>query len=140
MPCWEVAPLKIAGPPQAQAHAHDTAAPRTWCDIYGNRYLNVRACVKLHPVKPAQCNGAGMTIHGPCDATAVAVQDVGPAEKKWMEFFSNPSAYWDNRQNKRNPRAPDFKHKDDKDSVLWLDSRGYPSLGGGAAAECRAGQ
>ncbi|CAK0784505.1 hypothetical protein CVIRNUC_007709 [Coccomyxa viridis] len=52
--------------------------------------------------------------------------DVGPSEKKWMEFFSNPSAYWDNRQNKRNPRAPDFKHKDDKDSVLWLDSRDTP--------------
>ncbi|CAL5229676.1 g13043 [Coccomyxa viridis] len=53
--------------------------------------------------------------------------NVGVAEKKWMEFFDNPNAYWDNRQNKRNPRAPDFKHKDEKDTVLWLDSRDTPS-------------
>ena len=58
---------------------------------------------------------------------ASAVQSVGAAEKKWMEFFDNPNAYWDNRQNKRNPRAPDFKHKDEKDTVLWLDSRDTPS-------------
>lgn len=55
------------------------------------------------------------------------MQNVGVAEKKWMEFFDNPNAYWDNRQNKRNPRAPDFKHKDEKDTVLWLDSRDTPS-------------
>ncbi len=58
---------------------------------------------------------------------ASAVQSVGAAEKKWMEFFDDPNAYWDNRQNKRNPRAPDFKHKDEKDTVLWLDSRDTPS-------------
>ena len=56
-----------------------------------------------------------------------AVQSVGPPEKKWMDFFDNPNAYWDNRQNKRNPKAPDFKHKDDKDTVLWLDSRDTPN-------------
>ena len=66
-------------------------------------------------------------MYASCDAEGVIAQEVGPAEKKWMEFFSNPSAYWDNRQNKRNPRAPDFKHKDDKESVLWLDSRDTPS-------------
>ena len=56
-----------------------------------------------------------------------AVQSVGAPEKKWMDFFDNPNAYWDNRQNKRNPRAPDFKHKDEKDTVLWLDSRDTPN-------------
>ena len=55
------------------------------------------------------------------------MQSVGAPEKKWMDFFDNPNAYWDNRHNKRNPRAPDFKHKDDKDAVLWLDSRDTPS-------------
>ena len=54
-------------------------------------------------------------------------QNVGPAEKKWMDFFSNPNTYWDNRTNKKNPRAPDFKHKDIKETVLWLDSRDTPS-------------
>lgn len=55
------------------------------------------------------------------------MQNASPAEKKWMEFFSNTNGYWDNRHNKRNPRAPDFKHKDEKDTVLWLDSRDTPS-------------
>jgi hypothetical protein len=52
-------------------------------------------------------------------------QDVTPAEKKWIEFFQNPAAYWDNRQTKRNPRGPDFKLKDG-DVALWLDSRDTP--------------
>lgn len=42
-----------------------------------------------------------------------------------MDFFADTSAYWDNRTNKRNPRAPDFKAKDG-DAALWLDSRDTP--------------
>jgi len=29
--------------------------------------------------------------------------------------------WWDNREGKRNPKAPDFKHKDDG-RALWLNS------------------
>lgn len=64
------------------------------------------------------------------------MQGVGAPEKKWMDFFNDPNAYWDNRHNKRNPRAPDFKHKDDKDTVLWLDSRDTPSCKPSTQATC----
>ncbi|CAL8469525.1 g9066 [Coccomyxa elongata] len=50
---------------------------------------------------------------------------VDAASQKWMDFFADPMAYWDNRTNKRNPRAPDFKAKDG-DAALWLDSRDTP--------------
>jgi len=55
----------------------------------------------------------------------LSAQSVAPAEQKWMDFFAEPSGYWDNRFNKRNPRAPDFKAKDG-DAALWLDSRDTP--------------
>ena len=46
-------------------------------------------------------------------------------EARWAEFFAQPSLYWDNRTTKRNPRAPDFKHKDSGEA-LWIDSRDTP--------------
>jgi hypothetical protein len=48
-----------------------------------------------------------------------------PTSQKWSGFFRNPSGFWDNRFNKRNPKAPDFKAKDG-DVALWLDSRDTP--------------
>eukprot|EP00270_Netrium_digitus_P012095 TRINITY_DN389_c1_g2_i1.p1 TRINITY_DN389_c1_g2~~TRINITY_DN389_c1_g2_i1.p1 ORF type:complete len:338 (-),score=68.02 TRINITY_DN389_c1_g2_i1:6-1019(-) len=41
-------------------------------------------------------------------------------EELWTEFFSNPSAFWDNRK-KKPPGAPDFKHKSTGEG-LWVDS------------------
>ncbi|KAL9681076.1 hypothetical protein QQ045_012857 [Rhodiola kirilowii] len=54
-----------------------------------------------------------------------------PSEKRknrlhlWQLFFANPQEWWDNRKDKRNPRAPDFKHKDTGE-VLWLPSPDDP--------------
>ncbi|CAM8945704.1 unnamed protein product [Rhodiola kirilowii] len=54
-----------------------------------------------------------------------------PSEKRknrlhlWQLFFTNPQEWWDNRKDKRNPRAPDFKHKDTGE-VLWLPSPNDP--------------
>ncbi|CAH8362794.1 unnamed protein product [Eruca vesicaria subsp. sativa] len=39
----------------------------------------------------------------------------------WEAFFANPDDWWDRRRNKKNPRLPDFKHKD-TDEALWLSS------------------
>ena len=38
----------------------------------------------------------------------------GQAQKdlQWEAYFANPGGYYDNRENKRNPKAPDFKSKD----------------------------
>lgn len=41
------------------------------------------------------------------------------ADAKWQRYFANPNDYYDNRANKRNPNAPDFKHKQTGES-LWL--------------------
>lgn len=47
--------------------------------------------------------------------------DKRPTEELWADYQANPSRWWDNRDDKRNPKAPDFKHKDTGEG-LWLDS------------------
>ncbi|KAJ7533582.1 hypothetical protein O6H91_13G056000 [Diphasiastrum complanatum] len=47
-------------------------------------------------------------------------------ERLWEQFFSDPSQWWDNRCDKENPEAPDFKHKITKKS-LCIDDRFRPS-------------
>ncbi|ONK74398.1 uncharacterized protein A4U43_C03F5810 [Asparagus officinalis] len=49
----------------------------------------------------------------------------GSTEKLWQAFFANPVDWWDNRQNKRNPRYPDFKHKDTGEA-LWIEGKFNP--------------
>ncbi|KAI5395057.1 protein OSB1, mitochondrial [Lathyrus oleraceus] len=49
----------------------------------------------------------------------------GSVVELWQVFFANPGEWWDNRRNKRNPKAPDFKHKDTGEA-LWIDSRSTP--------------
>ena len=41
-------------------------------------------------------------------------------EDLWLEYFADPTQWWDNRAKKRNPRAPDFKHRVSK-KALWID-------------------
>lgn len=46
-------------------------------------------------------------------------------QELWQAFFANPLDWWDNRKNKKNPKSPDFKHKDTGEA-LWLDSKYNP--------------
>lgn len=46
-------------------------------------------------------------------------------EMYWRQFFDCPSEWWDNRSTRRNPRAPDFKHKVTS-KALWIDNRHTP--------------
>ncbi|CAM6096009.1 unnamed protein product [Calypogeia fissa] len=46
-------------------------------------------------------------------------------EKRWQEYFADPSQWWDNRDTKRNPKAPDFKHKSTNEG-LWVKSWNNP--------------
>ncbi|KAF4393882.1 hypothetical protein F8388_018373 [Cannabis sativa] len=39
----------------------------------------------------------------------------------WKELLENPNKWWDNRIDKKNERAPDFKHKETGEG-LWLSS------------------
>lgn len=47
-------------------------------------------------------------------------------DELWLDYKEHPERYWDNRENKRNPRAPDFKNKE-SGQALWLDSYNRPS-------------
>ncbi|XP_050218104.1 protein OSB3, chloroplastic/mitochondrial-like [Mercurialis annua] len=40
-------------------------------------------------------------------------------DEYWTELVDNPNKWWDNRSNKRNVKAPDFKHKE-TGVGLWL--------------------
>ncbi|KAJ6753823.1 PROTEIN OSB2 CHLOROPLASTIC [Salix purpurea] len=37
----------------------------------------------------------------------------------WKDLVENPNKWWDNRFNKKNPKSPDFKHKETGEG-LWL--------------------
>jgi len=56
-----------------------------------------------------------------------------PVEALWQDLFANPGNWHDNRQGKQNPKAPDFKHKTQKEpggkySVsLWVSGRDTPA-------------
>ncbi|MED6148545.1 hypothetical protein PIB30_054108 [Stylosanthes scabra] len=39
----------------------------------------------------------------------------------WNDLVNNPTKWWDNRIDKRNPKAPDFKHKETGEG-LWLNN------------------
>jgi hypothetical protein len=41
-------------------------------------------------------------------------------EHAWLEYFADPGLWWDNQSSKRNPKAPDFKHKVSK-RALWIE-------------------
>ncbi|VVA13862.1 PREDICTED: OSB1 mitochondrial [Prunus dulcis] len=46
-------------------------------------------------------------------------------QELWQAFFANPVDWWDNRKTKRNPKYPDFKHKDTGEA-LWIEGRYNP--------------
>ncbi|GFR51244.1 hypothetical protein Agub_g13619 [Astrephomene gubernaculifera] len=48
-------------------------------------------------------------------------------QTKWESLRSNPEEWYDNRNRKTNPKAPDFRRKDDKMVALWLNSHNRPS-------------
>ncbi|KAK4281225.1 hypothetical protein QN277_012747 [Acacia crassicarpa] len=54
-----------------------------------------------------------------------AAVNTGSTEELWQVFFANPVEWWDNRRNKRNPKYPDFKHKDTGEA-LWVEGRSNP--------------
>lgn len=54
-----------------------------------------------------------------------AGSSAGSPEELWQAFFANPIEWWDNRRDKRNPKYPDFKHKDTGEA-LWIEGRFNP--------------
>ncbi|KAK7363948.1 hypothetical protein VNO80_12233 [Phaseolus coccineus] len=48
-------------------------------------------------------------------------KDSKGGDVSWNDLVQNPAKWWDNRLDKRNEKAPDFKHKETGEG-LWLDS------------------
>ena len=53
------------------------------------------------------------------ESSGSSVADEGE-DYLWRQYFSDPSQWWDNWKNKRNPKGPDFKHKVTREA-LWID-------------------
>ncbi|KAG2427729.1 hypothetical protein HXX76_012054 [Chlamydomonas incerta] len=58
----------------------------------------------------------------------------------WEALRSNPEEWYDNRNRKTSDRQPDFVRRDDRNSALWLDSRGAPEWVGELLSELDARQ
>lgn len=52
--------------------------------------------------------------------TQAVTREEHAANEEWARarFATNPEEFWDNRTNKRNPKAPDIKHRN-LDVVIW---------------------
>lgn len=57
-------------------------------------------------------------------------QGGSPMEELWVQYFANPSAFWDNRKKKadgtRKPNSPDFVEKDGERRALWIIDKKTP--------------
>ena len=73
---------------------------------------------------PAQFNPAQAVYQG---GPPASVQSSSPEEQLWIEYFNDPSQWFDNRVDKKNPKGPDFRHKSRKDPQsgynvgLWMN-------------------
>jgi hypothetical protein len=69
----------------------------------------------------------------PAPAQVPGATDGDPAVAAlWAEFFQNQGAWYNNVHNKKNPKGPDFKHKDKKgpdgyNVGLWINDKKNPS-------------
>ena len=59
-------------------------------------------------------------------ATAAPGTGGSKADNEWMALFNSPGDFYDNRQDKRSPNGPDFKHKQSGDG-LWLNGKFGPA-------------
>ncbi|KAM0951801.1 putative primosome PriB/single-strand DNA-binding, nucleic acid-binding protein [Dioscorea sansibarensis] len=76
------------------------------------------------PPVPLYEPGMNFMISGVKPASLVS-NNSGSMEQLWQAFFANPVDWWDNRTNKRNPKAPDFKHKHTGEA-LWIEGKYNP--------------
>lgn len=43
-------------------------------------------------------------------------------DEDWEDLMDNPDDWYDNRDSKPTDRSPDFRHKEDKDRAMWMNS------------------
>lgn len=106
--------------PKAPDFKNKTTGAPLWIDSVTTPAW-VKAQIQGHDAKePSFVNGD--SIQGERSNS----KDNGDFESLWKSYFANPSEWWDNRDAKKNPKAPDFKHKI-SGAALWIDSYSNPS-------------
>ncbi|KAL6496259.1 hypothetical protein OROGR_029517 [Orobanche gracilis] len=85
------------------------------------RLENLEFNVRVMKAKPVQ-GGEGLSPEKEFDVKFTKAKHAqgGKGEDTWKDLVENPYKWWDNRLGKRNPRSPDFKHKETGEG-LWLN-------------------
>ncbi|KIZ01455.1 hypothetical protein MNEG_6510 [Monoraphidium neglectum] len=107
---FDGAPSAAPPPPQQQQ------AP-----FYGQQGQQQQWAQQEQQQQQQQQQWAQQAAPGPTPPQAPASE----VEAHWLSVLNEPNKWWDNRTNKRNPKAPDYKSKDG-DIALWIDSRATP--------------
>ncbi|XP_065861675.1 protein OSB3, chloroplastic/mitochondrial-like [Euphorbia lathyris] len=106
--------------------------PKEWWDYRGSK-LNGTANPK-HPDFKRKDGGLVMwldrapawalseleTLHFDVQMARSKQAKLAKGEESWKQLVENPGKWWDNRENKRNVKGPDFKHKETGEG-LWLN-------------------
>lgn len=101
--------------------------PKQWRDYRENK---LRGVVKpKYPDFKNKDSGAALWLDSAPEWVLPGLQGLEfdvPLQKEkkadddsWKDLVENSGKWWDNRSNKKNPKAPDFKHKD-LGTGLWL--------------------
>lgn len=104
--------LNAASPAVSQ---HTVVNENTWSPVVSQQTFTNRVTSFPYQECRIMPSGSGKNAQGGSNI-----------ESLWQTFFANPFEWWDNRTKKRNPRAPDFKHKDSGEA-LWIESKYSPS-------------
>eukprot|EP00897_Mesotaenium_endlicherianum_P001307 jgi/Mesen1/1203/ME000128S00186 len=103
----------------------------TWTDRESRLRRDMRVVarqLKIVDAPPGRSSGAPSSFSAGASAGSSSSSGGSRAsemESLWMDLVSNFSGWYDNRKDKRNPRAPDFKKKGTGEA-LWIDSRATP--------------
>lgn len=64
------------------------------------------------------------SFSSPGGSIRVSENEIGPdssIDELWRHLVEYPEEWWDNRTSRRNPKAPDFKHKATR-KALWINN------------------
>lgn len=89
-------------------------------NIVTERFTAALGAVEVTPKEEAQAVANSNTSRPTGGNAPPSTKD-----ELWAELASNPSQWWDNRNDKRNAKAPDFKRKGNGEQpALWVEFNG----------------
>ncbi|GER43478.1 organellar single-stranded DNA binding protein 3 [Striga asiatica] len=106
--------------PRSADFKHKETGERLWLSDVPEWALSRLPQSRFHQSKAEGGEGVGETKEE-SEVKFVTANRVEGAkgEDSWKSLVENPNKWWDNRLGKKNPRSPDFKHKETGEG-LWL--------------------